>query len=414
MKKFISAFLIATVILSALSLSACDDHHQQESDISAPESITESSVDESSQESQEESQVSEVSKTAISSEQIAQMSSELSNHYNIPQFESDNPLIDATAVTKGKTITLVTDNLNLSYTKLVVDQFKIAAESAGFPKIIVSKTDGTDTSINEALNNAVNDKSDIIVMFGNINKDTVSSNIEYAQANGIEVISAGCVGVNQNDHFADYTMPVDYQLIGKSLAQWIIVKTNGNANVLAVNCTDSILSNTIAGGFKNEFDEYIAGATGYCTGINASSIEIGNGLSDKIKQAIQTDTNLNYIVVFDENMIGDTVTAVSQSGKKIPIISTGGSDNAFDAAKNADIEMLIAQSFEWTAYGMVDYAMRILAKTDLPKEQYVPFRILTAERIIDEINNFGGLSGNFNLICFGSYFEYGYDYLWHS
>ena len=74
--------------------------------------------------------------------------------------------------------------------------------------------------------------------------------------------------------------------------------------------------------------------------------------------------------------------------------------------------MLIAQSYEWTAYGMVDYAMRILGNVTIPDEQYVPFRILTQEVISNAIDNFGGLGGNFNRICFGSHFEYGYNSLW--
>ena len=71
--------------------------------------------------------------------------------------------------------------------------------------------------------------------------------------------------------------------------------------------------------------------------------------------------------------------------------------------------MLVAQSYEWTAYGMVDYAVRVLAGSSLPEEQFLPFRILTPDSISKDITNFGGLSGNFNLICFGSYFEYGYS-----
>ena len=74
--------------------------------------------------------------------------------------------------------------------------------------------------------------------------------------------------------------------------------------------------------------------------------------------------------------------------------------------------MLVAQSYQWTAYGMVDYALRILGNADMPKEQYVPFRVLTSDIISDEIANFGGISGNFNRIAFGSYFEYGYESLW--
>lgn len=415
MKKFISAVAVTAVVLSVLSLSACgNDTSSPESSVSVPESVVQSSVviskpQESSQISWEESSSAE---NAITSQQIDEMSASVSSYQNMPVFASEGSSFNAKSVSNGKTITLIADNINLSYTKLVAEQFKVAAESAGFAKYIVARTDGTESSINNALNNAVSVKTDIIILFGDINKDKFSTNIEYAQANGIEVISAGSLNAGQNDHFTDYTMPVDYSSIGKYLADWTIVKTKGNVNALAVNCTDSALSNSIAVGFKNEFEKYISGVTGYCTGVNVLLQETGDTLTGKIRDALKKDTKINYIVVFDDRMIESALDAVELVGRKIPVISTGGSDEAFDSARYGNIEMLVAQSYEWTAYGMVDYAMRILGDVSVPDEQYVPFRILTTESISDAIYNFGGLSGNFNRICFGSHFEYGYGTLW--
>ena len=413
MKKFISAIVLSAVILSVLSLSACGD--EQNSEVSVEESVVpvSSVVSQEVQESsQESSQKSQTPKNAISSSQIEQMKSYLSSYQKMPQFNSKSEAIDARSIAQNKIVTLICDNLNLTYTKLVVEQFKVAAESVKFAKTIVAKTDGTDDSINKALNDAVNDKSDIIILFGNINKDNFSTNIEYAQANGIEIVSAGCITAGKNDHFADYTMPVDYNIIGQTLADWAITKTNGKLEALAINCTDSLQSNTVAEGFKDEFDRYIADVTGHCNGINISYEEAEKELADNIEKAVKQNKNINYIIVFDENLIAETVDALEQLNFKIPIISTGGSDEAFISTQRGYIEMLVAQSYEWTAYGMTDYALRILGNVDIPKEQYVPFRVLTADIIKDEIDNFGGISGNFNRIAFGSYFEYGYDSLW--
>ena len=415
MKKFVSAVVLTAIVLSVMSMSACDDKNEtSESKVSVTENSIQSSIivsqpSENSQISWEESKIAE---NAVTSEQIGEMESTLSSWLYMPKFYSEGSYINARSVSNGKIITLITDDLGFSYNKLVAEQFKVAAEAAGFAKYIVANTNGTENSINYALNAAVNDKSDVIFMFGNINKDTFATNIEYAQANGIEVVSVGGITAGQNDHFADRTMPVNYARIGQYLADWTIVKTKGKANVLAVNCTDSLLSNTVARGFKNEFDKYISGVTGHCTGINVTSAENGNTLTDKIIQALRKNTALNYIVVFDDKMINDAVSAVEQLGLDIPIISTGGSDEAFDNARYGKIEMLVAQSYEWTAYGMVDYALRMTGNIDMPDEQYVPFRILTKEIISNAIDNFGGLSGNFNRICFGSEFEYGYNALW--
>ena len=417
MKKLLSALLAVSSLMSVFLLSACDDEKtpEESSLTSVQSSVMEvSEASEPPVESSAESKPVSKAKTPISAAQLSQMELDLTEYVKIPEFNSSAQAINAKSVANGKKITLICDNTDLSYTKLVIQQFKEAADTAGFQKVIVPKTNGTPAAVNDALNSAVNDKADLIIMFGNIRKDDVATNIEYAQANGIQVISAGGVGLGQKDHFVDYSMPVNYQLIGQCLADWTITKKKGKVNALAVNCTDSLLSNAVAAGFQKEFDNYITDATGYCTAVNATSAEIGSSLADQIKQALQKDANLNYIVVFEDAMIPDAVNAVASLGKKIPVIATGGSDQAFDAAKNSSLQMLVAQSFEWTAYGMVDYAVRVLAGSSLPEEQFLPFRILTPDSISKDITNFGGLSGNFNLICFGSYFEYGYSYLWQG
>ena len=140
---------------------------------------------------------------------------------------------------------------------MVSDQLKTAAKDAGFEKFTVTEADGSSSKTTDALDSAVTDKSDLAIMFGNINKDSVSSGIEKTQANGIEVVSAGSVGVDQKDRFVDYSVPINYERAGKLMADWAIVKTNGKVNVLAVNNTDSVLSGTVFNGFKAEYEEYI-------------------------------------------------------------------------------------------------------------------------------------------------------------
>ena len=139
-----------------------------------------------------------------------------------------------------------------------------------------------------------------------------------------------------------------------------------------------------------------------------------NGLSAKIKQAIDKDPNINYVVVLDDAMINDAVSGVDQSGKKIKIISKGGSLAAFDAAQSDRIEMLVAQSYEWTAYAMVDYALRVLNGSALPQEQDVPVRVVTSKSINEDLENntYSNIEG-FYEICFGANFVTGYSGLWN-
>ena len=409
MKRFTALALVFSV-LAAGALCACDNEENQ---TSVEGSKTESTASEVSQES--ENPVSDISavtsKPEITTSQLEQINSFLNQYKDIPDFSAQSETIDAEEISKDKTITLIPDNSNNSFTSLVASQFETAANSAGFAKVSAGESDGTAAYYNQVLSDAVG-SSDIIIMYGDINKDTVAASIEQTQANGIKVLSAGNVGKGEKDHYVDYSVPINYQLAGKLLADWAVSKNKAKVNALAIHNSDSTLSSSIYTGFADEFQKYVT--SGYCTVLSGSKIEVGNGLATKIRQAIDNDPNLNYVIVLDDSMISDAVSGVEQSGKSnIKIISTGGSVEAFNAAESGKIEMLVAQSYEWTAYAMVDYALRVMNHSSLPEEQDVPVRIVTEESIKNDMKNntYSDIDG-FYEICFGDRFVSGYSTLW--
>lgn len=413
MKKITALALTAALLVSAAAMSACGDQDskKENSSVSSVSEKSEASKKEEESKKDEPKDISVVeSKPELSSSQLSEINNAINSYKDIPDFTSDSKTIAARDISKGKTITLIPDNSNYTFTQLVTQQFTSAAKSAGFEKVISTESDGTPAYYNDMLSKSIG-QTDIVLMYGDINKDDIAVSIETTQANGIKVLSAGNVGKDENDHYVDYTIPINYQLAGKLLADWSISKNKGKVNALAINNSDSTLSSSIYKGFSEEFKKYVT--SGYCTVLSGSSIEVGNGMSAKIKQAIDKDPNLNYIIVLDEGMISDAISAVEQSGKKIKIISTGGGMAAFDAAENDKLEMLVAQSYEWTAYAMVDYALRVLDKSDLPQEQDVPVRIVTSSSIKTDMENntYSNIEG-FYEICFGANFVTGYNGLW--
>lgn len=411
MKKFISIILSAAVIASAFALSSCKENNNNDNNeqSSEPSQI----VSESSVESVIEISI-EASKPAITSTQLSQLNANISSYSKIPEFTCNSEKINAKAISQNQSIMLVTENKSDSFCSLVSKQFSSAAKSAGFKNVAFPDTDGTPASYNDALASAVNDGYKAVMMFGDIVKDDISSEIERTQANGIKVISAGNAGLAQNDHYVDNTVPINYQLVGQLLADWAVVKQSGKVNALAINYVDSGSSNAAYEGFAKEFQNYVS--SGYCTTLNVTSIEIGNGLSTRIKSALSEDPNLNYVIVFSDSLISDTVSAVDQSGSSVKVIATGGSQSAFESAENNHLEMLVAQSYEWTAYAMVDYTLRVISKSELPEEQDVPVRIITPDSIKTDIEEYGDdyedVDG-FYEICFGSAFVPGYSTLWN-
>lgn len=412
MKKIIASVIILT-LLSSAALCGCSRNENQPSTVVSEVSKTESVVSVPEESKVQIEDISAVeSKPEITTAQLEEINSTLNKYKEVPGFSAQSDTISGREISKDKTITFIPDNSNNSFTALVAKQFNTAARSAGFSKVVSTDSDGTTAYYMQCLTDAIG-KSDIVVMYGDINKDSIAAAIEQTQANGVEVLSAGNVGKDQKDHYVDESIPINYQLSGKLLADWTISKNKGKVNALAVNNSDSVLSSSIYLGFADEFRQYVT--AGYCTVTSGANIEVGNGLATKIRQAIEKDPNLNYVVVFDDAMIADAVSGVEQSGRKnLKVISAGGSVAAFEAAESGKIEMLVAHSYEWTAYAMVDYALRVLNKSALPQEQDVPVRIVTADSIKTDLKNntYKDIEG-FYEICFGDRFVPGYSTLWN-
>lgn len=409
--KRVTLFILTFAIMAMSIVSAGCNGAQNNGDTSS--GVGQSSVDRESSEQSKEQVVDisvEESKPEITKAQLNELDSFISSYKDVPEFTFEEENINAREISEGKSIMLIPDNSNYSFTSLVCDQFKTAAKTAGFSKSICNKSDGTVSFYSESLDNAIGN-SDIVLMYGDINKDELATNIERTQANGIKVLSVGNMGKGENDHYVDYTVPINFGLAGKLLADWTITQKKGKVNALVINNSDSTLSTSIYNGFADEFKKYVS--SGYCTVLSGSSIEIQNGLSEKIRRAIDSDPNLNYVVVLDESMINDAISGVDQSGSDIKIISTGGGVSAFDSAESGNLEMLVAQSYEWTAYAMVDYALRVLNKNKLPSEQDVPVRVVTQELIKNELKDNTYDIDGFYEICFGSNFLTGYSGTWN-
>ena len=420
MKKLISVMLALTVAVSAAALSACGKNENNKPQGANDTAASRGSASGASAEIQrpKEASIEEVevsidsSKPKMTDTQLADLNTKISVNQNIPDFTCTSEKLNAREISNGIRAALISKNSSNSYHYHLNDNLERGAERIGFKDIIVAETDGTSSTMTDAINQAVKDKVDLIILSGDINKDLVAGAIEYAQSNGIEVFSAGSRGLEQPDHYVDFTVPINYSFAGELMADWGIVKTGGKINALVVNCSDSELSPAIFKGFKSEFEKYITSSEGSCTTINATSIEVGNGLANKIKNVLKNNPKINYIFVFDDSAINDAVSATVQAGMDVKIVSTGGSTEDMDYAQSGSIEMLVAQSYEWTAYGMIDYVLRVLGGYPLPAAQDVPFRILTKDTMKKAMDEYSGGYDGFHEIAFGNAFITGYNALW--
>lgn len=414
MKKLLSVMLLLSMAACSVLFSACEQKKPTEkTDSSTPSAASAPQISRASAASSDPIEVSvDDKKPSLTEAQLAELNKKITASQAIPTFTSTSEKLNCWDIGKELSIALISENSSASFQAELERNFKRTAERLGVKSVTFAETDSSVSSLNDAFSQAVKDKPNMILVSGDIVKDNIASAIEIAQANGIEVVSAGTAGTEAPDRYADYTVPIPYEKAGALMADWGIVKTKGKVNALVVNCTESGLSPTIFKGFKQEFEQYVSAEDGSCTVINATAIELGNGLANKIKTILENDRKINYIFVFDDTAIKDAISAVVQTGTDTKIVATGGTQEDMDYAQSGSIDMLVAHSYEWTAYAMLDYAMRLAGGLTLPTEQDVPFRILTKDVIKKAIDEYNDSFDSFHEICFGDAFVTGYNNLW--
>lgn len=409
MKKSLSFLLAASMLASSVALSACNNNGENVS--SAMESSSESSVESSILvENKDES-------GTLSSEQKTELEKIIQTYSEKPTFTSPASAISSADIANEKQIMLITDSVQDEYSRIVSDTFIAAAKKAGFKTVVSYDTDGTDAVYTQAFDDVVENDYNCVALFGDIDKDKIGSEIETAQSHGIPVFSAGNSQDKEKEHYVDGSMGWDYIKAGSLLLDWVSYRQDGKVNSLVITCSDDDTSNYVFQGFAEDFAKYVK--QGYCTELKAKSSEIGDTLKSKVETALKKDSNINCVIVMNEDMISDVSAALeaNDNNKEIHFVAVGGSPQSFSELENGNLDMLVAQSYEASAYALVDYCLRGLTEEGTPQSENLPMRIFTPDTIKEETikqedNEEAEGTARFYLYAFGSVFSDGYKSLW--
>ncbi len=358
MKRLLSILLAVALVSSVFVCSGCKNDSDDRS--GANESVTESKS---------------TNNNPANKDELSKISAELGKFKKQPSYTATKA-VDAPKIAKDKGIALILDSNNDDYSSYIALEIKDAAAKIGFTDAITYETDGTANSCVAALDNAVSDQCSAAVLIGNINKDEISSSIESAQSHGLKVISVNNANVGEKEHYVDYTFTINYNKEAKALADYAITEQNAEVNALLVIPSDISYSGAMK---KAVTDELSSFSSGYCTELNAETSTWNNGLTNTIKEALEKDGNINCVIVLHEGMLKDAVNALemTQTISKVKLIARGGGTSAFMQVQNGNASIVAAESYEWTAYLLLDCILKILGGQDNPDTAEIPFMMIS-------------------------------------
>ncbi len=303
----------------------------------------------------------------------------LAEHMNPPTFVAPGPTFDARKCMAGKKIMVVPVSSANPFAQDIVNAMVAAAKEVGF-KLDEWNNQAKPEQWVQGIGAAVAQKYDLIDLMGGTDPALLGPQIKAARAAGVKVVSTHIYDYSQSPAVPiDNSVQVDYQLVGRMIADWITIKTNKKADVLIIGSDEVVPTPPYVKALRDEL-ALQCGAGCKSSYINAPIPEWSSKIQPSVQAALNADPNINYIVPIYDSMaqfVFPALRIIGRSGK-VKIATFNGTPFIIDAIQKGQVEMDIGESVGWVGRGFVDADMRTLCGMPPVHHLLVPYHIFDA------------------------------------
>jgi ribose transport system substrate-binding protein len=298
-----------------------------------------------------------------------------------PEFVAPGPAFNAKSCMKDKTIMTIPVTTANPFTQNINDAMQRVANEVGF-KLIRWENQGQPTQWAQGVNQAINQKVDLIDLVGGTDPRVMVPQVEAAKAAGIPVVASHYSGFEQEIPYATHGVPIDYFEAGQLLVDWAVVETEGTMNGLLVYSTGPLSTDSMMAGIDEEMSK--------CPDCkllkkNVLVTEWATRLQPTVQSALLADPTINYIIVMYDSMSQFVVPAVEITGAqdRVKIDAFNGTAFVLGLVQQGKVQMDIGENLDWVGHAIIDAEMRILCGLEPVKDPKIPFYIFTQENAFD-------------------------------
>ncbi|MGI9486541.1 MAG: sugar ABC transporter substrate-binding protein, partial [Geminicoccaceae bacterium] len=172
----------------------------------------------------------------------------------------------------------------------------------------------------------------------------------------------------------------DYVTIGKIIAAWTIVRTEGKVNALVLG-PDEI---TPTAPLRDAIIDYLADNCPGCQ-TNYINVPVNDWATQgqpAVQNALLADPSINYVLPVYDSMSQFIVPAIQIAESSAKIVSYNGTPFVLDMMRDGDIvEMNVGESLGWVGMAGTDANMRLLCGLDPVTRLNTPAYIFTDENV---------------------------------
>lgn len=337
---------------------------------------------------------------------VAAAKAELARYTKVPAFTAPGPAFDAKKCMTGKSIFSIPVSLSIPFAKSITDSMKALAKTVGF-SLTVWENQGSPTQHIQGIEQAAGQKATIIDLLGGTDPRVLGPQIDAARRAGSKVVTSHYSGLSQTvPRNLDGNVPINYELGGKLMADWVIAKTGGKGNALIVVSRDGFSTPPLENGIVNEFKKN-------CPGCKYKVVDVAiPDWATKIQNVVQSEINanpgLNYVLPIYDSMSQFVVPAITLTGaqNRVKVATFNGTPFVLDMIQKGQVEMDIGENLDWVAHGVLDAEMRIACGLKPVANPRIPFYIF------DKTNAATAGSPAQSSAGYGNAYINGYRQLW--
>ncbi len=293
-----------------------------------------------------------------------------------PVFVAPGPPFDAKACASGKTMLSMPNSSANPFLKGIIDRMKRVGAEIGL-KVVEWENQGQPSQWVQGVEFAIRDKVSMIDLISGIDPKTIEPQVKAAKAAGIKVMTSHFYDPSQlQDPLVSSSLTIGFNEVGRILADWAIVHTNGAANVVLVESDEVPPTGPLVKGFADELTTHCP-ACKISKRINVGVTEWGTKIQPSVQAAVLGDPTVDVVVPIYDSMSQFVTPALRLTGKteSVKVATFNGTPFVLDAVQHGTVAMDVGESLDWIAYATIDGHLRDACGLTSPSALTVPFYI---------------------------------------
>ena len=311
-----------------------------------------------------------------SSDGVAAAKQSLAPFLEKPVFVAPGDAFDAKKCAAGKKQLSIPNSSANPFLKGIIDREIAVGKDLGL-EVKEWQNQGQPSQWVQGFEQAIRDKYNIIDLISGIDPQTVQPQVEAASKAGVKVMTSHFYDPSfKQDPAVSSSLTIGFNQIGKILADWSTVNTNGEANIALVVSNEVPPTIPLVAGIKSE----LAANCPKCkiiSEINVGVTEWGTKIQPAVQSAVQAHPEINVVIPIYDSMSQFVVPALRLTGKtgKVKVATFNGTPFVLDFIQQGSVDMDIGESLDWIAYSTVDGHLRDACGLKSPTALNVPFYI---------------------------------------